>query len=40
MRRRQHEAMQRLVVYALFSCLGMAMLLVVGQTIFLIHHWH
>jgi hypothetical protein len=39
MMRRQNGAMQRLVVYALFSCLGMAMLLVVGQTIFLIRHW-
>lgn len=36
---RQNKMMQRFVVYALFSCLGMAMLLVVGQTIFLIGHW-
>jgi hypothetical protein len=35
----QHDAMQRLVVYALFGCLGMATLVVVGQTIFLIRHW-
>jgi hypothetical protein len=39
MMRRHPEAMQRLVVYALFGCLGMAMLLVVGQTIILIRHW-
>ena len=30
---------QRLVIYALFSCLGMALLLVVGQTVFLVRHW-
>jgi hypothetical protein len=30
---------QRLVVYGLFACLGMAMILVVGRTIFLIQHW-
>jgi len=36
---RQHEAMQRFLVYALFGCLGMATLVVVGQTIFLMRHW-
>ena len=31
--------MQRLMVYALFSGLGMALFLVVAQTIFLMRHW-
>lgn len=32
--------MQRLMVYALFGCLAMATAVIVGQSIFLIRHWH